>query len=603
MDIANRLRLDFIYFLSALLVVAALYLGRELFIPLALAALFTFLLNPLVKLLCRFRLPRVAGVVAATLLCFSTLALVAWLLGGELANLANELPDHRQNIHKRVESLQQLGDSKILQGLRKLVGDVRQSTKVESGPPAPTPPAPPPATADSGVMKILNMLVPTLANALGTASVVVLFVFFMLLRLNEINQRIVQLIGFSRLTVTTRAVDEAGSRITRYLLMQVAVNSLYGVLLAIGLSLMGLPYVVLWGAMAAMFRFMPYVGPWLVAILPIGLSLAVFDGWTLPLMVIGYIVLLELLTNMVLEPMLYGHSAGVADFALLLAIAFWTWLWGGVGLVLATPLTVCLVVFCKHIPSLAWVEVAMGENPTTQQHLRYYQQHLANDEEASQALLDAAVQKDGMEKTVDDIIMPAVALTRLDEISGRLTTEEAAQMYQEIRTAFTFACEAQNEGRSTAPATNEASKGEPEPQPAEESVSHPPVRIVGRALQGEADVLALDMLEALAGPQLDWEMSADAVLTGELVSLLEKVKPAALCISAMPPQAQATAGILCRRLRSRLPHLKILICRWDLPEQKSYPKPLLEAGATWVASSVTEACEILSGLADGSART
>lgn len=596
MDLANRLRSDFIHFLSALLVIAALYLGRELLIPLALAALFTFLLNPLVKLLCRLRLPRAAGVVAATLLCFSTLALVAWLLGGELANLANELPDHRQNIHKRVESLQQLGDSQILQRLRKLVGDVQQSAEGGAAPSTPAPPAPPPAEADSGVMKVLNMLVPTLANALGTASVVILFVFFMLMRLQEINQRVVQLIGYSRLTLTTRAVDEAGERISRYLLMQVTVNSLYGILLGIGLALMGLPYVVLWGALAAMFRFMPYVGPWLVAVLPISLSLAVFEGWTLPLMVTGFIVLLELLTNMVLEPLLYGHSAGVADFALLLAIAFWTWLWGGVGLVLATPLTVCIVVFCKHIPRLAWVDIAMGENPTTQPHLKYYQHNLANDEEACQVLLDASVKKEGMVKTVEEVIMPAVALTRLDELSGQLTPEEAAQMYQGIRASFTFASES-----GTAPGDVDATTSatpDPEPATTPEPQNRTPVRIVGRALQGEADRLALDMLEALTGPHTEWEKSIGPVLTGELVHLVEEQKPAALCISAMPPQAQASAGVLCRRLRSRLPDLKILVCRWDLPGQKSTPKPLLAAGATWVTSSIAEAQEILAGLAD-----
>lgn len=596
MDIANRLRSDFIHFLSALLVIAALYLGRELLIPLALAALFTFLLNPLVKLLCRLRLPRAAGVVAATLLCFSTLALVAWLLGGELANLANELPDHRQNIHKRVESLQQLGDSQILQRLRKLVGEVQQSAEGGAAPSTPAPPAPPPAEADSGVMKVLNKLVPTLANALGTASVVILFVFFMLMRLQEINQRVVQLIGYSRLTLTTRAVDEAGERISRYLLMQVTVNSLYGILLGIGLALMGLPYVVLWGALAAMFRFMPYVGPWLVAVLPISLSLAVFDGWTLPLMVTGFIVLLELLTNMILEPLLYGHSAGVADFALLLAIAFWTWLWGGVGLVLATPLTVCIVVFCKHIPRLAWVDIAMGENPTTQPHLKYYQHNLANDEEACQVLLDASVEKEGMVKTVEEVIMPAVALTRLDELSGQLTPEEAAQMYQGIRASFTFASEAGAAPEDVDATTSATPDSEPAATP--EPQNRTPVRIVGRALQGEADGLALDMLEALTGPHTEWEKSIGPVLTGELVHLVEEQKPAALCISAMPPQAQASAGVLCRRLRSRLPDLKILVCRWDLPGQKSTPKPLLAAGATWVTSSIAEAQEILAGLAD-----
>ncbi|MDZ4401178.1 AI-2E family transporter [Prosthecobacter sp.] len=598
MDTFNHTLSRFLNFFSALLVIAALYLGQKLLVPLALACLFTFLLNPLVKILCRWRLHRVASVGVVTLVSFSILALVAWLLGGELAGLANDLPNHRHNIQKRVESLQQVGETRVIQRLRKLVGDVSQPTLAAPEPnAAPTEiaavaaPQPPPETA-TALMTALNMVVPTLAEAMGTTAVVVLFVIFMLLRLDDIGQRVARLVGYSRLTLTTKAIDETGERISRYLLMQGTVNAIYGLMLGIGLAVIGLPYVILWGVLAAIFRFIPYVGPWIVAVLPISLSLAVFDGWAQPLVVIALIVTLELLTNMILEPMLYGHSVGVSDFALLLAIAFWTWLWGGVGLVLATPLTVCIVVFCKHIPALEWVDIVMGENPLPQPHLSYYQHHLANNEDAAQALLETSMRKDGLETTLEAIALPALALTRHEEVLGKLDPDEAAQIYQGMRSAFTLLSDSTDE----AARVKTSAAGNPSAIAEAPSATQPALQVFGRALHGEPDVQALEMLAAVLPPAIAIEISADPRLIGELVHELGEKQPALVCISSLPPQARLVVSTLCRRLHSKLPDLKILVCRWGLTGQEFDPKPLHESGATWVVSSIKEAREVLEGV-------
>jgi predicted PurR-regulated permease PerM len=591
MDTAKRARTSFLSLFTVVLLVAVLYLGRALIMPLALAALFTFLLNPLVKRLMRWRIRRVAGVLTVTVLCFSTLALVGWLLGGELARLAEELPNHRHNINKRVESLKQIGEIKMVKRLRQLAGDVKKADASPSVADAVASPAPPPPPSNGmDLPKILNALAPPLASALGTAAVVILFVFFMLLRLDDLSQRFVRLVGLSRLTLTTKAMDEATERVGRYLLMQVTVNCIYGALLATGLAVIGLPYVVLWGALAALFRFIPYVGPWIIAVLPIGLSLAVFDGWAQPLAVIGLIVTLELVTNMILEPMLYGHSAGVSDFALLVAITFWTWLWGGIGLILATPLTVCIVVFCKYIPSLEWVDLIMGENSTRLPHLHYYQHHLANDEGATQSLIDNSLRKDGFEKTIENLIMPGVALTRFEEVTGRLTADEADEMYQNMRSAFMMVSETERSDSKEPDAATD--KDESPPPPAQE------IHVLARALQGEADALALEIFASLLPPNIHFEVSADSILTGELVKMLQESPPDAICISALPPRSHFAAGTLCRRLRSKLPDLKILVCRWSVPEHEADMKPLLAAGATWVAASVSEARTILEELAE-----
>ena len=572
MDTINRTLPHFLKFAAALLVIATLYLGREVLIPLALASLFTFLLSPLVKRLCRWGVPRVLSVVVVTVACFSTLALVAWLLGGELARLANDLPNHQQNIQRRIDSLHKIGDSGLILRLRQMVGDVNQSAAPAEAPAAPAPAVPPAATlssqlnGESALMKVFNMVVATLAQTLGMAAVVVLFVVFMLLRLNDISQRVARLVGYGRLTLTTKAIDESGGRISRYLLMQSTVNAVYGLVLAIGLAVIGLPYILLWGVLAAISRFIPYAGSWLVTALLFGLSLAIFSGWTQPLMVVAFFVTLKLLTNMLLEPALYGHSVGLSDFALLLAIAFWTWLWGGVGLVLATPLTVCIVVFCKHAPSLEWVDILMGENPLPQPHLSYYQFQLAGNEDAAQELLEVAMQKEGFESVLEGTALPALALTRREEVLGKLDHEETAGIYQSMRSVFTLLKESADSAKaSTEPA-------------AEGGVSTAP---------------ALQMLASTLPPTLKLEVEAEKRLIGELVHELEGKKPAVVCISAMVGRAQLDAKTLCRRVRGKLPDLKILVCRWGLPGQEMDPRQLREAGATWVVSSLKEAREVL----------
>jgi predicted PurR-regulated permease PerM len=589
MDTYNRTLSHFLKFVSALLVIATLYIGREVLIPLALAGLFTFLLNPLVKRLCRWGVPRVLSLGMVTMVCFSSLALVAWLLGGELAHLANDVPNHQQNIQRRMDSLHKIGETQLITRLRQMVGDVSKAKAPAAMPAAPAPSVPPVAplasqfNGESVLMKAFNMVVSTLADALGMAAVVILFVVFMLLRLNDIGQRVARLVGYGRLTLTTKAIDESGDRISRYLLMQSTVNAIYGLVLGIGLTVIGLPYVLLWGVLAAISRFIPYAGSWIVATLLFGLSLAIFDGWTKPLVVVAFIITLELLTNMLLEPKLYGHSVGLSDFALLLAIAFWTSLWGGVGLVLATPLTVCSVVFCKHIPSLEWVDILMGENPLPQPHLSYYQYHLAGNEDAAQDLVEISLRKEGYEKTLEDIALPALALTRREEVLGKLDKDESTEIYRSMRSAFLSLKESAESGAVDAAQADEAPQA---------------LRVYGRALHGEADAQALEMLAAILPGGIALKVDEGPRLIGELVNELELEKPAVFCISAMPLRARHDAKNLCLRVRSKLPDIKILVCRWRLPEQGQDPRPLREAGATWVVSSFKEAREVLEKLVE-----
>ncbi|TLD71262.1 AI-2E family transporter [Phragmitibacter flavus] len=585
---ATKSHSAFIGFLTVVLIVTVLYLGKNFIMPLALAALLAFMLGPLVRLLCHWNLPRTLAVVIVTVFTFSALAFVGWLLGQQAAMLAEELPNYQQNINKRIASIQNFGEQGFIQKMRQfgesLSSDVLGSAPAPANPDQPAPPQP---QGEGLASKALNTMLSGLANGLGTASVIILIVIFLLLRQEDTSQRIVRLAGFSRLTTTTRALDEVGDRVSHYLLMQGTINGLYGLMLSGALALVGLPYVILWGVLAAIFRYIPYIGPIIVAVLPVGFSLAYFDGWTQPLIVIGVIMALELCTNMILEPVLYGKSTGVSDLAIIIAITFWTWLWGGIGLVLATPLTVVLVVFAKYIPSLQWIDILMGDKPKPQPHLSYYQQLISDDHEITHSTIEESIEDKGLPETMESIVLPALSLTRRETLLGKLTHEEQTEVHDKLERTLKL-IEAENE--ATNAATNITVS--------ETTPSHP-VTIFARALHGSDDALALRSLAILLPSTIELEISQEPHLIGELIHRIETHKPDLICISAMPPDASASAIILCRRFRNRLPNLKILVCRWALPDDELDDRAIREAGATWVATSVSKAAEIIQRFAEG----
>lgn len=566
---------------TAILLIVVLRLGKEVIMPLALAALLAFMLSPLVRWSCRLGLNRTISVTVVTLLTFTVLTVVAWLLGQQVASLAGELPSYQQNINRRIASIQNLGEQGLIAKMRQFGEDLSDGVLSGSAPaPAPAPRAPDPPKMEGLAAKALNGILTALAGGLGAAGVVVVFVIFMLLRQEDLSQRIVRLAGFNRLTTTTRALDEVGERVSHYLLMQGTVNGLYGLLLASGLALIGMPYVVLWGALAALFRYIPYIGPIIVAFLPVTFSLAIFDGWAQPLAVIGLIAVLELSTNMFLEPILYGRSTGVSDLSLLVAIAFWTWLWGGIGLVLATPMTVCLVVFCKYIPSLEWVDVLMGDKPAPQAHLTFYQQLLSEDGDVARHTIEESLEKQGVDATLESILIPALVLTRRETVLGKLLPEEQNGIHQSFDLCLQLVHEFKTANAPMPPAGGPDLPAPPTP---------PALAVFARALHGNADALALKLLAAGLPENITLDISSEPHLIGELVQELEEKKPDLLCLSAMPPDSEMAASGLCRRLHNRLPNLKILVCRWALPGQIIDTRPLREVGASWVVTSFEDA--------------
>jgi predicted PurR-regulated permease PerM len=553
---------------AALPIVAALYWGQGLLIPIALAGLFTFVLGPLVGALERAGLGRVrAGrpiaVILVVGLVFSALGGTGWVIAQQVMTLGSDLPQYRGNIVRKIREIR--GQGERLAEVQSTAKEVMGELQKDAAPKGETKPLPVVVKSEPGG----SWQFPRIFDALTTAGLVVVLVIFMLIERHEIRNRFIRLLGPGRLAKVTRGLDEAGKRITRYLIMQTLVNVMYGTAIGIGLFFIGVPYAVLWGFLAFVLRFIPYVGPLAAAVGPIALSLAVFSGWQPPLVTIAVFVAVELVTYMAIEPHFYGQTAGVSQVALLVAVAFWTWLWGPIGLILGTPLTVCLVVLGKHVPSLGFITILMGDEPALPSDVSYYQRLLAKDSVEGREILDAYLADHTLEEACDNILIPALARAKRDRGFERLSEEEARAIYRAARETL-----------------EEIAARRPPSAAASESAPH----VLGCAATDEADETALSMLGRVLSPaECALEPSSALALSAEIVSLAAERKPAVLFIAALPPNGLAQTRHLCKRLRARLPGIKILVGRWgDTDFGVSDREGLLEAGADAVGTSLRE---------------
>ena len=556
------------------LVVAGLYWLQGVLIPLALTVLLTFLLSPIVNTLQRRGLGRIPAVLVTVALALSVLGGIGYALTRQLVTLADEMPQYSLNIHRRIADLREASKGGSVEKLQKtvedVVGEIQKTDKAGAMRQKPV----------AVVLEPPSILahLPTLLQGLGTAGVVTVLMIFMLLERRELRDRVILLIGYRRMTATTRALDEAGARISRYLLMQSIINGSFGLSVGIGLFLIGVPYAIIWGSLATALRFIPYVGAFVAALLPLALSLAVFPGWLEPAMVAGLFLVLELITSMGVEPWLYGQSAGVSQVALLIAVIFWTWLWGPVGLLLATPLTVCLIVLGKHLPALGFIVVLMGDRPVIEAKARYYQRLLAQDQHEAADIVETYVNTNGRESVYDTVLLPALSYAGQDRDSGLLNEDDAQFVGQATREILDGLAHG-------APARSERDTGDL-------SVSDPGadtrIRIVGCPARDEADALAFEMVRQLLDPaQYRMEVIGASMLTAEVVAWVDQKRPGLFCIGAVAPGGLNQSRLLCMRLRSQFPELKIVVGRWGLhDEEEAERQILLEAGADHVERTV-----------------
>jgi predicted PurR-regulated permease PerM len=562
-------------------------------IPIALAVLLTFLLNPVVSALHSRGLPRAPAVLVVVVLVFSGVGGIAWTVTRQLGILAYELPRYQENLKNKISDLRELGKSGVIKRVLTTINEI--TDELQRDPPPPSEPqagakleAAPNEEPEKPVAVVVQTpsvlwQLPSVLESLATAGLVIVLVIFMLIRYADLRARILYLAGYHRLTIATKALDEAGHRISRYLLMQSIINGSFGMAAGVGLFLIGVPYAILWGLLAAVLRFIPYVGPTIAAVLPSALSLAAFPGWGPPLLVIGLILLLELASNMIMEPLLYGQSAGVSEVALLVAVAFWTWLWGAVGLILATPMTVCIGVLGKYIPQIEFIGVLLGDEPVMEFPTNYYQRLVAKDQDEAAALVEEYLETHPLETLYDDVLIPALKAAKRDRQLGTLTDEDVHFIIQATRAIIEDLSMRQSQPvTSAAPTLTLPTR--------ELSATTPPLQILGCPAYDAADELALLMLQQLLDPsRYRTAIISAEMLTGEVLSIVERQHIRLICVAALPPGALAPVRYRCKRLRARFPDCRIVVGLWGAGEESDNPRVRFrDLGADEVGTTLLE---------------
>src|SRR5688572_7206671 len=493
-------------FIGCVLVGVVLYLAQAIVVPVALAVLLAFLLTPVVTWFHR-RIGRVPAVLLVVVVAVGALGAGGWIVTQQLAGLAYELPAYRQNILQKIQDIRGASTGGSVEVLQKTVEDIGK--EIEKHAPGVTPARPIIVRPEqvSGIWSFPAFVGP-FVGPLTTAGLVVALVIFILLERDELRSRLIRLFGHGRLAVTTKAFDEAGRRVSRYLLVQSFVNVLHGLGVAVGLFLLGVPYAILWAALAGMLRFIPYVGPVVAFVAPVAVALAVFEGWMRPLAVFGLFVVLELFTNLVLETVLYAGAIGVSQVALLIAVAFWSWLWGPLGLLLATPLTVCLAVLGKYVPGLEFVSTLISDEPVLTPDLSYYQRLVAGDQADAADLVEKHIAAEPGDSVFDAVMLPALSYAERDRLEGRLEPDEERAVVE-----------------ATAELLNDM-LGDPS-DGAERDLP-----VLGLAANGAPDVLALRMLSSLLrDTPFALEIRERPALSADLIEAVKSGHYRAVCIA------------------------------------------------------------------------
>jgi predicted PurR-regulated permease PerM len=560
-------------FLAIVIAVAVLRYAQEVFVPLALAILLTFLLAPLVDRLQRMHINRIVAVIFSVALTIVILGGLLWVVFHQFTDLANQLPNYRRQLRSNLadftgvlkggvasttDAVEQLSRelNRVAPGDR-TVANVPKMQVVE---PAPTP------------MQALGNFLRPFVKPVSTVALVIVFVIFMLLRLPDLRDRIISLLGSKNLRVTTEALDEAAKKVSRYLVMFTVINGVQAIGTALGLYLIGVPNAILFGALTMALRFIPYVGIWVAAALPIALSFAIFDHWSQPAMVAGLFIGLETISYVALEPWLIGSRTGVSPIALIVAAAFWTWLWGPIGLLLAIPMTVCLVVMGKYIPQLAFLYTLLGDQPVLAPHERLYQRLLASNRDEADELLEEAVKTRSRAEVCDTVIVPALQLAEDDHDRGALPDAKRLVVFQHIEEwADDFI----------------AVKDVPRAPPGNPTSPAFGTTVLCFPAEDEADEISAKLLTSLL---LEHGIKARSV-RGDFE---EEARPDAVVVSALPPEAVSAARRACRALRQRWHDVPIVVGLWNARGDLDRVRHRLESvGADSICTSFGECIALL----------
>ena len=582
-------------FIAVALAIAMLYFGRVIFIPLALALVFSFLLTPLVSLLERGHIGRVPATLAVLILCFVLAAGVGWEVAGQILEITGHLRDYKANLEETIRSLHPPKNGALGQAtatVRELNNELAAAPGQIAGHPAtepkgtahPSQPIPVQVTAPpSNLVQDLRTLLGPVAGPLETAGIVVIFTAFMLINREDLRNRLIRLGGQGRLTVMTQALDDASRRLSRYLLLQFLVNACYGSLFGLGLYLVGVPHALLWGVLAALLRLVPYIGTLIATAFPMAMALAIFPGWKHAALILALFVVLEVLVANLVEPWLYGAHTGISSIAILVAAVFWSMLWGPVGLILSTPLTVCLLLVGRYVPQLTFLEILLGDAPVLGPEVLFYQRLLAMDQDEARNIAEEELREKSLESLYETVLIPALRLAEEDrhtDAVGERSSEFISQSTRELIDDLGDRGRPQDDAGEKIGAKN---KDGVDAQAIATDVVCVPARDVADELVGM--MFAQVLRQAGHG--------ATYMAIGTVEDMLAQVAEGGfhiVCVSALPPFAVGQARSLCKRLHARFPELKIVVGLWGFAG--GVPKAQERVGSTCtdaVATSLSEA--------------
>ena len=660
---------------AASIVLAGLYLAQDVLIPIALSVLLSFLLSPIVSRLEKWGTPRIAAVVLVVFVAFAAICGLGYAVYSGANDLAVNLPQYQSNITDKLKALP-LGGGVFATNVADTAHNIQDALATtqpvgaagddEGGATlfgqrfgtADTPLYVKPVVEGQSPVTELAYYLGFALGPLGTAGLVVVFVVFILLQRDDLRDRLIRLIGGGKLNIATQALDDAGTRISRYLIAQGIVNGSYGVLIALGLVVIGFtlgggtwfPSFMLWGLLCAALRFIPYIGPWLAASFPATVAFAAFPNLGVFVAVVALFVVIELLSNNVMEPWLYGSSTGMSPVAILVAAVFWTWLWGPIGLVMATPLTVCFVVLGKYVPQLAFFDVILGDEPVLPPDERLYQRLLALDEDEALELLEEFLEDHTLEQVYDGVMVPALSLAERDRHDGALDDTRIAFVRRAMREIVDdlgsrYGVWHQPDGkRVKEKAKARAGDVASADKPSGRTASARPVAAAKKAVKGAvaaatasideaagnklAEALgvakpaapapappapkenavvnvailpATDDADHLVGAMLKQMLdargytvtllSADA-LVSEKVEALTRLNIHAAIVSALPPGAVTHARYLCKRIEASRPEEDQVVGLWTVERVTAKVKERLNAnGRTEIVTLLSDAVE------------
>jgi predicted PurR-regulated permease PerM len=534
-------------------ILAAFAWAKEFLLPLILAILISFLLAPLVSRLERWRFPRVIAVLSVVAIVFAVIGGLCSTLSLEGLDLVNSLPKYRDNIHTRWAAIQQGPPGPLnlaLTNVDALITDLGKVTASGSIQQPETTKVQIVSGADNVLAIVKNSLTPV-AGPIGEFAVIVVLVVFMLLEQKRFRVRFLQLIGHSHVATTTLAVDEAGSKLSQFLLGQLLVNTGYALLLGFGLSLIGIPNALLWAVLTLVLRFLPYVGLWISAFFPLLLSIAISTSWKEPILTLALYGSLEVFTNNIVEPFVLGRSTGMSPLAIIVSALFWTWLWGPVGLLLATPLTACLVVFGRYFPAFHICSVLLAAEPPSSSETRFILLLTENRLPEAKALLQELAGMQLSVRIAEELILPTLRAIENDLFRGA-TNPTKTRIYAQLREII----EEMTLERSA----------ESERQPEQSKFEQPKMAIV--PFMGEGDeIVGRVVARLLAAKGIATDLLSWRTLRSEKVERLKELEAPWILLSAIESRSVITVGRMAHSIKLEVPNALILVGLWSLPTE------------------------------------